>query len=56
MLWENDIDKLKVNECYKVQNVMVRMFQDRKHLSMAEASVVKPIADLEEVASMSSDE
>ena len=45
-----------MNAIYKVQNVMVQMFQDRKYLSMAEASVVKPIADLGEVASMSGDE
>ena len=56
VLWENDVHRLKVDECYKVENVMVRMFQDRKHLSMSESSVVKPIADLGEVASMSIDE
>lgn len=40
----------------KTENVSVCMLQDLKVLSMLEASVVKPITDLGEVASVSSDE
>ena len=50
VLWENNIGILKQDECYKIQNFVVREYAAIKFLSMGkESSTIIPIADIGEV-------
>ena len=50
VLWENNIGILKQDECYKLQNFVVRKYAAIKFLSMGkESSTIIPIADIGEV-------
>ena len=56
VLWEDDVGKLQVEKCYKIENVAVRSFMSVKYLSLSERAVIEEISDIGEVASVSNDD
>ena len=56
-LWQDDIQKMVINKCYLINNVVVRIYREKKFLSFpkTEASV-EEIADMGEVATYYSEE
>ena len=49
VLWQDDMNKFKLNNSYKLNNVTVRLFDGRKYLSVPSDSVIEGIANIGEV-------
>ena len=50
VLWETEVGKLELDKSYRLENVAVRVFNDVKHLSFTEGTVVALIEDITEIA------
>jgi hypothetical protein len=46
VLWENDISKMSTNSSYKLQKVIVRLYNDTKYLTLNKQSVICQIDQL----------
>ena len=42
--WEGDVDRLTISECYRLEAVSVRMYEDVKYLYMSESIKVIEIS------------
>ena len=56
VLWENDVNKLREEFCYRFSNVTVREYGCEKYLSLSEMSEIQKIDDIGEVVLLSDDE
>lgn len=52
MLWQEDIGRLELEQCYKLTDVTLRCFQGETYLSVSSNSTIKKVDDIGEVAEM----
>ena len=46
VLWESDVDRLVIDKCYRLESVYVKMFDDKKYLTMSAQGNVQEIEDI----------
>lgn len=56
VLWETEIGKLIIDQCYKLENITIRMYNDIKYLSISSTTLVTPIDDIGQVSNDSNDQ
>lgn len=49
VLWDIDVGKLKIEQCYKLENFTVRAFQRVKYLSVSDNTIIKQIDKIGEI-------
>ena len=50
VLWQDDTGKLDIDKCYKLEDVVVGMYQYVKYLSVSHGALISPIDDIGETA------
>ena len=49
VLWEHDVKRFELNQCYELRNVTIKSFNNAKYLSLSDKSSVSEAEDIGEV-------